>query len=357
MTKTVRFSLMLALCAWFVQCSTDDTREVAVQKIQFTVTSTLDDGTIDDAFVRDVPEGASVRISLTTPGGKAVWTDQQLTLRATENGGYATEPIRLARGSYVVSAFTIVDKNADELYVAADVEGMLIDAASFDKVAVGPENENVAAVLMQVNRCHGGHGRKPSLKEFVLNGRSYELYYNTWGAVDSIVATDAPLRYVYRAVYTNGRLDSVGTYDGGQYVSVNKDFQYNNKGKITGFNYYFRYPGAPWDLAFPSAVTYDYRGRVSAIDGTTLQYNWNNNVTQYNNGIDVFTYTYDWGRNPFNTVDNLFVIMVEERFMWEHVFSCNNVVTKNDGGSVTNFTNVYDYRGRLVSNGKFDFYY
>ena len=70
---------------------------------------------------------------------------------------------------------------------------------------------------------------KAKLKAFVLNSRRYEFYYNKKDAVDSIVATEGSLRYIYYVVYTGGRIDSVSTINNGHLESIYDAFEYDTK--------------------------------------------------------------------------------------------------------------------------------
>ncbi|MCD9015127.1 hypothetical protein [Parachryseolinea silvisoli] len=343
--KRIAFIIGIGLMAvLFEQCIQEDVESTSLQTVQFVLAS------VDESVkspVSMLSPGMTAIVTLETASGEPFVADHSLKLVPT-GSGYLTEPLRLPPGRYVVSRFVVFGNDSEALFEAPDmVEGTISDAGV----------KSSAQIVIHLLPCHGGPAGKGRLKEFVFGERHYNLFYNWRGTVDSVVATDVYNNYVYRVAYTRGRIDSVGIYDHGQYVSVNRDFKFNRRGQIVSYNYVFFTPVGPY--VQPVNLNYDHRGRIVAVRGASVRYNRFDNVIWFQNGVSsYFTYTYHWGKNPLREVDNLGAMMVEESWIWQYVLSKSSTLSRtNENGDTFTFTNVYDSKGRLISNGEMLFSY
>jgi hypothetical protein len=199
--------------------------------------------------------------------------------------------------------------------------------------------------------------KHPFLKELKHGTRSYSFYYDHIGFVDSISVIDFHVAYVYRVTHHGKKIDSVSLVQNGSLISTNGNIQYDSKGRITQYTYYPRYePRADPGI---NTLTYDHNGYIKTIaysrsgftNYDTLTFNQYSNLIRWAQPGVLSTFTYDAGLNPLYYVDDLFVMVTEERILWEFIFSQHNSVTKirqSVNYEVTNFQNQYDTYNRLV---------
>lgn len=338
--------VILPMAALFLSCEQEELQTENFGQVRFSLTVSGDHAGERNAIPGLSPD-TYVQLSLEGPDGGLSVVNKRLQIVSASNG-YMTESIDLPPGNYSVTDLVVVNKSSETLYAVE--EGTR--AFTVGRGAGSP-------IAMAMVGTPGEKSHRTALKEFVINDRHYEIYYNRWGDIDSIVAHQEAMRYVYRVTYTDGRIDSVGTYDQGQYVSVHDDFVYDKQGRILSYNYYPRLPGYPQDYADPTTVTYDNRGRIAMINGWIYTYDNHSNVVMTSGSQSYMnaTYTYDKGKNPFYPLKELFAIVVEEPFMWEFFFSRNNITSKTDASGTKDFVNAYDSRNRLISSDGMLFFY
>lgn len=205
-----------------------------------------------------------------------------------------------------------------------------------------------------------GLAKKIQLKELAHNARHYQFTYDKKGHVDHIkVLEDDELIYTYDATYRNGRLQSAELVENGAVVSENSEFEFDDRGNITGFTYIWWIEGLPGGARTEFNFTYDDQNRVvsASADGTlreTYTYDNEDNLIKMISSSRETTFTYDDGFNPLSLVPDLFALMVEEHFFWELSFSDHNSLTRhevNTNNMVVNHTtysNEYDRFFRLI---------
>jgi hypothetical protein len=103
--------ILLAVCMY--ACMEDAAPPVKNEKVQFTFqpSSTTSDG---GRSARTLPDGISLRISISDRSGNAVVTDQTITILKMGES-YMTEPLELRPGSYMITDFLIV-KDSEVLF-------------------------------------------------------------------------------------------------------------------------------------------------------------------------------------------------------------------------------------------------
>jgi hypothetical protein len=345
---SLSLAAILAVVVLFDRCAEVVEGVEGPEKIRFSFSLPAEDAAAEGFSSSDIPSDAFLQLGLTNTNGEVVLSKQRIQILSVGDR-YETELIDLPAGSYNITGFRIVNGASEELYTVSEQIGSSGKDENSFRISVEPNA--ISTIKLKIIRAW----RQLTLKEFVMAGRHYELYYNRSGDVDSIVAHEGTsLRYVYSVVYTAGRIDSVMTVNNGVVESIHDDFVYDDRGRITSYNYYFRLEGTPEDLAFPTTITYDAQGRVTSINNNTFTYDNHRNMVA---GFGA-TYTYDRGLNPFYFVNNLFPIMVEETFIAEHVLSKHNFTSKIDAnGNTVRFNNVYDSRKRLISQNDILFYY
>jgi hypothetical protein len=194
------------------------------------------------------------------------------------------------------------------------------------------------------------------LQAFTRDSRTYHFYYSPNGMVDSIVATGDD-QYVYRAWYKGNHLDSVILLDDGRIVSVHRNFQYKGD-LIVGYDYFDRIDNYPFPWS--SSVLYDAQKRIVSIQRAHQNnlvghqqwtYNANNDVVNRTGfGSDDGSYGYDSKLNPLHMVPDLFVLFVEESYIWEYSFSEHNSISKTIVGRPTlTYTHQYNGAGQLAT--------
>ena len=200
------------------------------------------------------------------------------------------------------------------------------------------------------------------LKTFTHDARTYSFYYAPNGRVDSVIVTGDE-EYAYRAAYKGNHLDSVVLIHDGLIESVNRNFQYKGD-LIVGFDYFLRIYNSiyPWNLS----VTYDDQKRIVSIDRSYQGKVESHNVWTYNDRDDVVnilglyggdgSFTYDNKLNPLHFVPNLFVLFVEEPYIWEYTFSLHNSISKTiSGGRTKTYVNQYNDAGQLTRKTLIDY--
>ena len=199
------------------------------------------------------------------------------------------------------------------------------------------------------DHVHGGNaGKKLNLKELKHGNRVYRFFYDHAGFVDSIRATDPSNNYTYVVYHHGPRIDSASLIQGGSTVSTNGDIHYGPRGNITSFTYnLYAFPGFPPQTV---TLTYDARGNIKTIGTETLHFNHDNDLVHWERSSLSAAYTYDNKLNPLYFIDDLFVMFVEERYIWEYAFSQHNSTNKtyDDGHLSFADENDYDAHQRLV---------
>jgi hypothetical protein len=194
------------------------------------------------------------------------------------------------------------------------------------------------------------------VKTFTTADRTYSFFYSPNGTVDSVLVTGSR-SYAYRVTYKGSHLDSVYLVDNGRIVSTNSNFEYKGN-LITSFDYFDRIDNLlyPWTYS----LTYDSQRRIQSIERSyqnkvlnqvQISYDNNGNITTWNDFTsNSATYTYDIGLNPLHLIPDLFVIMVEEHWIWEYSLSQHNSISKTyfAGQSLT-YQNQYNGSGQLVA--------
>jgi hypothetical protein len=216
---------------------------------------------------------------------------------------------------------------------------------------------------VNITSDHGSGSRKiPSLKSFTYQGRTYELFYNTQGDVDSVLVTDDELlTYSYRVWYNNGRIDSVNLVENGELISTHRDFQYDQNDRITGYTYCMRDAfGAGYFYRY--SVEYDEQDEIQKTDNKTVYTcNTPGNLTETTR-----ISTFDYSLNPLLLINNAFALFIEEPMLRPVLFNKHNAKTETLGNILVEYEHEYDEQERLVrkigrSNGEviaqFEFVY
>lgn len=116
MKKMLYLSLASLLAMSLQACTEEQDNHTKKEKVQFTFNL----ASIDDAggriHVADLPEGASLRISINKSSGAPVLSNHEIVLMKLGDG-YITEPLELHPGRYVIIDFMIV-KDAEVLYAS-----------------------------------------------------------------------------------------------------------------------------------------------------------------------------------------------------------------------------------------------
>lgn len=340
---TLSFAAIVVMALLFERCAEEE-RSFAPEKVKFSFLLSGNNVVAgEESMTLEIPADASLLLSLKNSTGEIVLTRQAARIFSSGDG-YVTESIDLPPGTYSITDFVVVDNEAEELYV-------LPDNNMANTISVR-SNESSTFAMRVINSTGWRLANKAKLKSFVISGRTYELYYNKRGNIDSVVATQGPSRYIYSVTYTHGLIDSVLTISN-QVESKNDDFVYDSERRITSYNYYFVMDGPPY-YPFPTTITYDSFGNIQTINSDSFTYDRRHNMIS---GFGA-TYTYDNGLNPFYRVKNLFPIMVEEPFIARSVLSKHNATSRTDAnGNTVYITNVYDSQNRLISNGSVQFFY
>jgi hypothetical protein len=247
------------------------------------------------------------------------------------------------------------------IYVIAGLFSLLLTACKKEiqpQINSTPDMESIAA---------GQKNIKAESKNLVLESfthtigsfdRKYQFVYAPNGRVDSIIVSDNSLqRYVYVVFYKGYHIDSVNLVQNNAIVSTFVNFQYKGN-LIIGFDYFFRIFGFPLPNSF--TVTYDKQKRIQSIKAIFLNTINSNQEFTFDEQDDVifwketafFTsanYTYDDKLNPLHFVPDLFAFMLEERWMWQYIFSLHNIttITYSSGQTVT-YQNQYNSSGQLI---------
>ncbi|MBT1706068.1 hypothetical protein [Chryseosolibacter indicus] len=149
MNKFFYYALSL-FTVLLLQCTTEEVVVPANQKVQFSVSVSSSDpgGRVSQAL----PEGASVKISITNNAGP-VLTNEQINLLKVGDG-YITEPFELKAGAYAVSDFMIV-KGTEVLYATPKQGSPLASSVSnplpFSFVVTANGVSNIGMQVISVN--------------------------------------------------------------------------------------------------------------------------------------------------------------------------------------------------------------
>lgn len=150
MKKIFYYSLSL-FTVFLLQCTSEEVVDQGNQKVQFAVS--LPSGTDSGGRVnQSLPDGASVRISITNNAGPVV-TNEQIDLLKVGNG-YITEPLALGAGTYSITDFMIV-KDAEVLYATPKQGSPLATAVAkplpFSFIVTADEVSNIGIQVISVN--------------------------------------------------------------------------------------------------------------------------------------------------------------------------------------------------------------
>lgn len=107
------FLTLITLSCLLSQCKEDDVPQNT--KVQFGFQLQLPDAGGRTSQVADLPEGASLRVSISTSSGTPVFTLQEVELLKVGDS-YISEPLTLPPGNYTLEHFLVVNESHEVLY-------------------------------------------------------------------------------------------------------------------------------------------------------------------------------------------------------------------------------------------------